>query len=55
MATGEMSPQRPAARLPGSKPYAKPALTEYGRIAELTRAVDMIGAMDGGKMGINRT
>jgi hypothetical protein len=39
----------------GQKPYTTPELAEYGRIEELTQAVDMSGAMDGGTMGINRT
>jgi len=30
------------------KAYARPVLTEYGRIAELTRAVDFKGNADGG-------
>jgi hypothetical protein len=32
----------------GRKPYATPQLTEYGRIADLTRAVDFQGMADGG-------
>jgi hypothetical protein len=36
--------------------YAAPELKEFGRIAELTLALDNMGAMDGGTaMGLMRT
>ena len=35
-------------------PYTKPVLKTYGAVAEITNAVDMSGAKDGGA-GNNRT
>ncbi len=38
------------------KKYLSPSFTIYGNISELTRAVDMVGATDGGgQISMNRT
>jgi hypothetical protein len=41
-------PPQPAMKARGSIPYVSPQLTQYGRIADLTRAVDFKGKADGG-------
>jgi hypothetical protein len=37
------------------KPYAKPKLTVYGTVRELTQRVGTSGSSDGGRPGANRT
>jgi hypothetical protein len=40
----------------GAKPpYVSPKLTEYGPLTDLTRAVDLMGAADGGMFFMQRT
>lgn len=37
-------------------PYEKPELREYGRLADLTRATNPVGAMgDGGMAGLTKS
>lgn len=39
----------------GGKAYVKPELKEFGDVAELTRAVNVTGANDGGKAAMTKT
>jgi hypothetical protein len=41
--------------VPDKKPYHRPRLEEYGDIREVTRSVDMAGAVDGGHGSMSRT
>lgn len=40
---------------PNKHPYRQPQLLVYGNIRELTQAVGMNGAMDGGGGGMNKS
>jgi hypothetical protein len=39
----------------GDKAYVKPELKEFGDVAELTRALTVTGANDGGKSTMTKT
>jgi hypothetical protein len=50
------SPGREKDSRAARKRYVPPELKEFGRIADLTTALDSMGAMDGGTvMGLKRT
>lgn len=50
-----MKPKTPEPEKHVRKPYAKPEVKEFGKVSELTRAVNPAGANDGGKAVMTKT
>jgi hypothetical protein len=50
-----MKPNPPEPKKSTRKPYTKPQVKEFGRVAELTRAVSTSGLNDGGMSLMTKT
>lgn len=50
-----MKPTEDKSEVAERRPYEKPELKEYGRLADLTRATNPVGTMGDGGMGLTKS